>query len=62
MENNSGFQWDGIAHDANTSGWIKVAKLTNEEILGGILRSLYAVSSRRTTQGFAAAVCMYCII
>jgi len=56
MENSNGFQWAGTAHDVNTLGWIKLAKLTNEEILGGILRSLYAVSSRRTTQGFAAAV------
>lgn len=31
-------------------------KLTNEEILGGILQALYSVSSRRTTRGFAAAV------
>ena len=56
MENNNGFQWVGIVRDVNTYGWIKVAKLTNEEILNGILQSIYGVASRRTTQGFAAAV------
>ncbi len=56
MENRNGFQWAGTVQDVSTFGWIKMTKLTNEEILGGILRSLYAVSSRRTTQGFAATV------
>src|SRR5512136_1532805 len=33
-----------------------MAEITNAEVLGGILRTLYVVASRRTSQTFAATV------